>query len=229
MIGRKPTLSIERLLEKTKDNRNQLILNRRTDYIAKYIEELLNHYESDKNPKDLSEAQDLIEELKALRPDLFEFMALEARFFDVSGRYQEAENMYVKCIEKRPNDARSLNNLAWLKTLRGADLPEALELINKATANASKIIVPELLDTRSVIHMKLGDSQKAIADLNQAIAVNPTAAKYFHLAQAQLQAGNKPAAVEALGKAGPKGTVPAGLHALEAPAYEKLIKDLGTH
>ena len=259
---------------------------------------MLRHFQSDQSPELLNEAQDLITELKALRPDAFSVMAFEARLLKARNemdkaieliqsaakrpnltdplwldlvnlaeelgqanlakellrqrleqprssnflsalaslrerqkRFQEAEALYAQVVKQGQGNAisLSLNNLAWLKALRGVDLPEALELINKATANPGQIPVPELLDTRAVIYLKLGNVQKAIDDLNQAITLKPTAAKYFHLAQAYLQAGNKPAAVEALSKARPKGTTPDGLHPLEAPAYQQFIKDLGTH
>ncbi len=148
---------------------------------------------------------------------------------DRQGRFPEAEALYTQVVQQGSNDPLALNNLAWLMTLRNEDENKALELINKAIANPGPIPVPELLDTRGVIYMKLGNSQKAIAELNQAITLRPTAAKYFHMAQAYLQSGNKPAAVEALGKARPKGTTPDGLHALEAPTYQQFLRDLGTH
>ena len=151
---------------------------------------------------------------------------------DRQKRFQEAESLYAQYLKQGQGNAIegnaiAMNNLAWLKALRGVDLPEALELINKAIASRGRIPVPELLDTRGVIYTKLGDTQKAIDDLNQAITLQPTAAKYLHLAQAYLRARNKPAAAEALGKARPKGTTPEGLHALEVTAYQKLLNDLG--
>ena len=287
----------KKLVAETDNTPDLTISNRRPEYITQFIDELLRHFQSDQSPELLNEAQDLITELKALRPDAFSVVAFEARLLKARNemdkaieliqsaarrpnltdplwldlvnlaeelgqanlakdllrqrleqpkpsnflsalaslrerqkRFQEAEALYAQVVKQGQGNAisLSLNNLAWLKALRGVDLPEALELINKATANPGQIPVPELLDTRAVIYMKLGNAQKAIDDLNQAITLKPTAAKYFHLAQAYLQAGNKPAAVEALSKARPKGTTPDGLHPLEAPAYQQLIKDLGT-
>ena len=288
----------KRLVAETDNTPDLTISNRRPEYITQFIDELLRHFQSDQSPELLNEAQDLITELKALRPDAFSVMAFEARLLKARNemdkaieliqsaarrpnltdplwldlvnlaeelgqanlakellrqrleqpkssnflsalaslrerqkRFQEAEALYAQVVKQGQGNAMSLslNNLAWLKALRGVDLPEALELINKATANPGQIPVPELLDTRAVIYLKLGNVQKAIDDLNQAITLKPTAAKYFHLAQAYLQAGNKPAAVEALSKARPKGTTLDGLHPLEAPAYQQFIKDLGTH
>ena len=288
----------KRLVAETDNTPDLTISNRRPEYITQFIDELLRHFQSDQSPELLNEAQDLITELKALRPDAFSVVAFEARLLKARNemdkaieliqsaarrpnltdplwldlvnlaeelgqanmakdllrqrleqprssnflsalaslrerqkRFQEAETLYAQVVKQGQGNAisLSLNNLAWLKALRGVDLPEALELINKATANPGQIPVPELLDTRAVIYLKLGNVQKAIDDLNQAITLKPTAAKYFHLAQAYLQAGNKPAAVEALSKARPKGTTPDGLHPLEAPAYQQFIKDLGTH
>ena len=52
--------------------------------------------------------------------------------------------------------------------------------------------VPELLDTRAVVHLAAGDVQLALADLKSAVDSSsaPDPAKLFHLAVAQLRSGN---------------------------------------
>ena len=142
-------------------------------------------------------------------------------------RFSEAENLYLECVQQGNQNPLVLNNLAWLRALRDAELPGALELIGRAIKNPGQTSVPELLDTRAVIRLKRGETQQAIDDLNQAISMKPTPSKYFHLAQAYLRAGRKADAIEMLAKARPKGMTPEKLHDLEIPAYRKLLADLG--
>ena len=142
------------------------------------------------------------------------------------GRFQEAEALYAQCVEKGPDNAIVLNNLAWLMALRNDDENVALGYINRAIKLGGE--VPELLDTRGVIYTKLGKSQDAITDLIKATKLDPSGPKYFHLAQAYLQAGDKQAAAESWAKARSKGLTPDGLHALEVPGYQQFLKDLGT-
>jgi hypothetical protein len=74
--------------------------------------------------------------------------------------------------------------------------------------------------------MKLGLAFQAIKDLEDAIAEAPTGARLFHLAQAQLLAKNKVAAVAALQKAKNLGFKPENLHPLERPRYQELVAAL---
>ena len=72
----------------------------------------------------------------------------------------------------------------------------------------------------------LGRPAPALEDLRQALAEGPTAAKYFHLAQAQERARNARAADDALRRANALGLKSADLHPLERKAYDRLMSDL---
>jgi tetratricopeptide (TPR) repeat protein len=132
-------------------------------------------------------------------------------------QFNEAKKLYDEDIKQGGGDVVSLNNLAWLMILTDAKAGiTALDLINRATARKGPL--PELLDTRGVIYLKTGDSHRAISDLQKAAAGAPTAAKYFHLAQAYLEAKDKPAAKQNLKKALEAGLTPESLHPLEVEA-----------
>jgi len=142
-------------------------------------------------------------------------------------RYDEAENFYRKAIAQGSAGVIPLNNLAWLMTLRvdgSAQGEEPLELINRAIALRGPI--PEFLDTRAVVYMTNGESKRAIEDLENAIAIDPSSAKYFHLAQAHLQAGDAEAAKRSLAKARAEGLESGTLHPLELAAYERVLTAL---
>ena len=122
---------------------------------------------------------------------------------DQEGRYQEAEDLYSQYIEKAPDDAVALNNLAWLMALQKHGEPMALEHINRAIKVDETN--SEFLDTRGVIYIKLRKVQDAISDLVTATKLAATDARFFHLAQAYLQSGDKPSARQALQKAQRRG------------------------
>ena len=290
---------INRYLVYTKHSIDPEVLQRRPDYIIQLVEVLFRLYQSDERPELLNEIQDLLGELKALRPDTLEVLAFESRLFKARNqtdkavdllrsaasrpimadqrsdplwlalarlaeeqlgrgelgtellrqrleqykssrlavvlagmlerlrRFQEAEAQYRQCVEKWPDDLLVLNNLAWLIALRDEDKIKtaALDYLNHAIKLGGR--QAELLDSRGVLYTKLGQSQDAITDLSEAIKKSPSAPKYFHLAQAYLQAGRKPDAKKSFDEARAKGLAPNQLHALEAPAYERLLKVLG--
>jgi tetratricopeptide (TPR) repeat protein len=140
------------------------------------------------------------------------------------GRFQDAFALYRQNIEQGQGDVVALNNLAWLLAMRNEKLNEALDLINRAIDRRGPLA--ELLDTRGVVYTKLGDTRHAIEDLDQATTDAPTGPKYFHLAQAHLRAGDKPAAAESLAKAQAKGLKPDDLHPLEATVYHQVLTEL---
>ena len=83
-----------------------------------------------------------------------------------------------------------------------------------------------MLDTRGIVYLKSGDVKRAIEDLKQAVAGAPTAAKYFHLAQAYLAAKQKDEAKQNLDKARAAGLTPESLHALEIGSYRQVLDAL---
>ena len=77
------------------------------------------------------------------------------------------------------------------------------------------------------VYLASGNHQGAIKDFTEAVAQDPTWPKYFHLAQAYLEAGNRAAALQALTKAKEKGLTDEDLHSLEVPAYHQILPKLG--
>ncbi|MDR3622644.1 MAG: tetratricopeptide repeat protein [Paludisphaera borealis] len=139
-------------------------------------------------------------------------------------RYPDAEALYRQVIAQGSGDVIPLNNLAWLMALKGDKGAVPLDLINKAIALRGPI--PEFLDTRAIVYLTHGESKRAIEDLENAVAIAPSATKYFHLAQAYLEASNKEAAKENLAKARTKGLAKGTLHPLELTVYEQVVSAL---
>ena len=142
------------------------------------------------------------------------------------GLYPEAQALYSRAIQLGDKAGISLNNYAWLMALKDGKGKDALEYINQAIAIKGPL--PDFLDTRGVVYMKSGDSQRAISDLENAIAADPTPSKFFHLAQAYLEINNKEKAKQSLDSARGKGLTLDGLHPLEQSAYRRVVSELGS-
>jgi tetratricopeptide (TPR) repeat protein len=79
-----------------------------------------------------------------------------------------------------------------------------------------------MLDSRATVYLAMGDTEKALADLTEALADAETPVRLFHQAQAYEQAGRRADAVASMDKALRKGLTKEMLHLLEAPTFEKL-------
>jgi len=147
-----------------------------------------------------------------------------AEIQDVRGRHDDAIRLYRKALGQNPNDVVATNNLAYLLAMTEGKSAEALALAERSIELAGPD--PELLDTRALVRMKSGNVEGAIKDLNQAIVQAPTAAMYFHLAQAQQLAKNQQAAAAAFRQAMDFGLQVATLPRLERPACEQMVAAL---
>lgn len=140
------------------------------------------------------------------------------------GLYPQAEELYKQAITNGDRGGVSHNNLAWLMTLKDGKATTALEYVNQAIG--LKGPTADFLDTRGVIYLAAGDKQRALKDLENAVAIDPAPAKLFHLAQAYLAAHDKEKAKRAFEAAKTKGLVPSKLHRLEEPVYRNVVKEL---
>jgi cellulose synthase operon protein C len=138
------------------------------------------------------------------------------------GKYAEAVSGYRKVLEKAPDNFMALNNLAVLLALQGANLDEALKLVDQAIDVAG----PQgaMLDSRAIVHMAMNNSEKALEDMKAAVADQETPVRLFHLAQAYALAGDTKAARTAFDKARKSGLTNEQLQLLELPVLEKLEK-----
>lgn len=158
-------------------------------------------------------------------PDRRELVVSLAILRGLQGRYDDAEALYRKALAAEPRDVVALNNLAWLLALRGTKRPEALALVERAIAVAGA--QPALLDTRAVVLLGMDRVDPAIRDLEQAVAAEPEAAKYFHLARAHWLAKSPAAAAAALKNGKELGLKDAALDPLERPEYRRLEVAIG--
>jgi tetratricopeptide (TPR) repeat protein len=152
-----------------------------------------------------------------------------AELYDQRGRWDEAESMYRRVLqpENEPKNIVALNNLAWLLAQRSSDPHkhrEALLRIEAAVAGIGRRA--DLLDTRGLVHLKLGQNAAALSDFREAAADMPTPTHLFHLARAHYKASDKTNASKVLKQAQEQGLQASVLHPSEQGEYQKLLMEL---
>jgi tetratricopeptide (TPR) repeat protein len=146
-----------------------------------------------------------------------------AQLRERQGRHAHAEALYRRVLQLEPDDVIALNNLAGLLSGSDGKHAEGLQLVERALDRAGPL--PALLDTHAVIALRTGRTDQAVKELEEAVADDPTPARYFHLAQAY-QAARSPRAAETLARAKSAGLQPDGLPPSERAAYQKLLAEL---
>ena len=152
-----------------------------------------------------------------------------AELYDQRGRWDDAENIYRRVLlpENEPKNIVALNNLAWLLAQRSSDTQkhhEALLRIEAAVAGIGRRA--DLLDTRGLVRMKLGQNAAALADFREAAADMPSPAHLFHLARAHYKSSDKTNASKVLKRAREQGLQASVLHPSEQSEYQKMLMEL---
>lgn len=142
--------------------------------------------------------------------------------YTIHGRFADAESLYREALRDNPDNYAVMNNLAMLLAVQGIKLEEALKLANRAAELAGPIA--QILDTRAVIYMAMGDPHKALADLREAIDSTVAPTRLFHQAQALEQLGDKREAAITFRKALDRGLRVSSLLPPERAVYERLEK-----
>ena len=145
----------------------------------------------------------------------------------LQGKYDEAESILRDIYERDKTQAAPLNNLAWMLAMRGGDGAEkGLKLIERAIELSGE--TPDLLDTRALVYAATNRVDLATRDLEEAVAVSPTADKYLHLARTYSMAARRGDAERSLREAKTRGLVMESLHPLEQQLYRQLLGELTT-
>jgi cellulose synthase operon protein C len=135
-------------------------------------------------------------------------------------KFGEAVGIYRKALEKAPDNIVALNNLAVLLALQGINSDEALKCVNQAIDVAGP--GGAMLDSRATVYMAMDNAEKALEDIQAAVADRPTPVRLFHLAQAYSLAGDAKNARAAFDKAKKKGLTKELLQPLEFSTFDKL-------
>ncbi len=165
----------------------------------------------------------------AEKPKSVVLMLHLAELYDHRGRWEQAEEMYRRVLapENEPKNIVALNNLAWLLAQRSSDqvkIQEALVRIEAAVNGIGKRA--DLIDTRGLVYMKMGQDAAALNDFREAAADAPSPAHLFHLARAHYKASDRGNASKILKQAQEQGLQASILHPSEQDVYQKMVNDL---
>jgi tetratricopeptide (TPR) repeat protein len=134
-------------------------------------------------------------------PNSQETMVNLAILLYTTSRPAEAVPLYRRAIQVAPENLVALNNLAWIMCEEQGEYQQALALAEKGLKIAPQYI--DLIDTRGMIHYRLGQFEKAIADFTKCLELYldtapAKVASRFHLARALNRNGQPTEALKQL-------------------------------
>ena len=113
------------------------------------------------------------------------------------GEFEKAQKKFEAALNKNPRMAEAHNNLGYSLRKQGANhYAKALEHYNRAVALDSKLA--EAYMYRGVLHMLMGDEEKALRDHRTLTKLNRQLADSL---QAAIASGEEPDGLEGLAKA----------------------------
>jgi tetratricopeptide (TPR) repeat protein len=187
-----------------------------------------------KKPTDAQARQvaEWLDAAMAKNPRSMALLMHKADLLDLRGDYVGAEALYRRVLQVEPGNVVALNNLAWLLAQGKKSGQAALPLIDAAVNGLGRR--PDLLDTRGLVHLALGQTDAALADFREAAgdggAADPAAAtRLFHLARALQESKDSEGAARVLRQARAKGLQAANLHPIEQETCRKLLAELNVN
>jgi tetratricopeptide (TPR) repeat protein len=142
----------------------------------------------------------------------------------LQGHYADAETCYRQVLKDDPTNTEAMNNLAFMLVIQQRSLDDAQALL----AQATELTGPEadLLDTQGVLYAQLGQYDRAIANLEEAVSQAPSTATYLHLAAAYQAKGLTQKVARVLQQARANGPDLDRLLPWERQTNQQLIQEL---
>lgn len=91
--------------------------------------------------------------------------------YSLQKSFTEAEQNFLKAIELNPDDAYTLNNLAWLYCENGVKIDEAIAYAERACSIEEN--KDSFLDTLAEAYYLKGEHRKALSAIQKALGLNP--------------------------------------------------------
>ncbi|WP_435011794.1 tetratricopeptide repeat protein (plasmid) [Tundrisphaera lichenicola] len=134
----------------------------------------------------MTRAASIVDEILANHPFDFAVLKMAAMIRHAQGRFEDEVQLYRKALTIQPGDPLCSNNLAWALS-EGLGRPEeALPLLDEIIARQGRVFW--VLDTRGVVLTRLGRLDRAIEDLKDSAAEQPSSVVLYHLARAYRKA-----------------------------------------
>ncbi|MEZ6070304.1 MAG: hypothetical protein R3C10_08495 [Pirellulales bacterium] len=200
---------------------------RRAEAIANALTALRNH-RVDIQPADYELVESWITKSLNDDPNSIAYTLQLAELHDIQGHYDEAEANYRTVINTEGVTDTQLaiaeNNLAYLLSLSGRNVDEALERIEDAILRLGPL--PQLLDTRGMVYLALKQPENARRDFSAAVTEDAGAMTYYHLALSEQAMGDRRAAARSFESAKSHGFVDTNLSRLERSQYDQLMQGI---
>lgn len=143
---------------------------------------------ADQDPEAEQRVQPIIDAALEAHQDDVNLLLAVAVLKVTKGQDDAAIKHFQQVLNLVPEHSLALNNLATLLSERPNQLFEALNYIEQAIQISGR--QPALLDTLGTIQIRTGEFEKAVASLEEAVAVGKGDARYhFHLAVAYQKTG----------------------------------------
>lgn len=163
-----------------------------------------------------------IEECIAEEPASPTLKLNKAEFFALRQELPQAIAIYEEILAAEPKNVVALNNLAWMLAADPRTAERALTLVARATREVG--LTGDLLDTRARVRITLKLFGEAERDLGDAIRLESTPLRWFHLALSRL--GQSPPksedASKAFQEAKLRGLEPRIIHPADLPMFRIL-------
>jgi tetratricopeptide (TPR) repeat protein len=154
------------------------------------------------------------EQVLKFKPGTLQAQSLKGEALSMKGRYKQAAEAFTKVLDKTPNDSDALSGRAIALMARGK-----VEAANADWRRQLELLPARQPAARACVALRLADYEKALPELDQAVAKQPGDA-YWHLyrliAQRRLNKNEGSAIAGELGDTWPAPLV--GLLAGRAPA-----------
>jgi tetratricopeptide (TPR) repeat protein len=147
-----------------------------------------------------------------------------ADLMELEGKYVEVEKLCREVIQLNENHLVALNNLAWLLGQNEKKANEGLTLIQRAIDKFGPRA--ELLDTRAIIRLNLGQAEEALQDLERVVNEAPTATRLFHLSRVHDKLRDAKSALASFRRANEMGLTMQQLHPVEQAEYQRVSAEL---
>jgi tetratricopeptide (TPR) repeat protein len=212
------------------------LFDAKMDDVTQIAVEVLRKRRSEAPEKLDAEVTRIVQQALRDDPESARRLVFQAEMLEVQGKFDESIAAYKKLLARDdvPDLVRAtaLNNLAFILALQ-SEKADDVELALRSVNEAIEIIGPisDILDTRALVYLAGDQFAEAAADMKLSVKVNPTPSKFYHLAVAELGAGNQQAAVAAWERAEADGIGPEKVSELEREQlleFSKKMDSLGS-
>jgi tetratricopeptide (TPR) repeat protein len=172
-----------------------------------------------KFPEALAEAQIITRE----NPDNLSGYMILGNIYERTGSVDQARVTYEQVIQRDPNFAPALNNLAWIYCEHGGDLDLSLSLAQRAKQNQPSD--PEISDTLAWVEYRKGLYREAATLLRDALHQAPDSSLFeYHLGMVLVKTGKESDARPILARA-----LSSNLSPTDAAEARSTLQKLGSH